>query len=310
MSRFTKLPLLQRDNTVACLTWNVVAYDGMARRATSLSKLGLVPSLSAGFGMGKSTVFHRFEERVKHMATYDPDTLMAPAVAAKLPDEFCRDEVARLAAGRFTVVQLTLFDSLGRLANQLVAAVRGLGLDGLTDVPNIRCETNAQFLCDVGELLLQLASAPWTQETNTLFVFVDEAMAKELDFMRSLRTHMATFYEHARSVLRGAEARGEATPDTAWRRMPRVQLVLASAKLADRPADHSSQVQHHNWLSLTPLNTASVCAIREALSAQGSLRVSGHRGRCRASQKVLTVVEVVFCWRCSAWIKASLPPPT
>ena len=99
-SRIRKLPLFQRDDTVAWLTWNVVAYNGMAQCSTSMSKDRLVPFLSAGFGMGKSTVFNRFEERVKYMARHDPTTLMAPAVAAKLPQEFRRDKVARLAAGR------------------------------------------------------------------------------------------------------------------------------------------------------------------------------------------------------------------
>ena len=264
MGGIAQVPILERDELVAKLAWNVSAYESIVKAIDDnvFSQTRVIPSLSAGMGMGKTFAMQLFGDTVR---TLSSDVLRQPTVHSRLHPDFVTAEVDRLQRGSFKVVYLSLTGSVPEdWFDALVAAAKTLGLDDAATgkLNAIKCpDTHAKCLWVV---LRVIATATWTPATETLFVFIDEAMNKGLATMRDLRTVLVGMYSCAnRSIQRDQ-----------WDALPRMQLVLASAGLADRPDGGCSFRTVHRWLSVPPLTVAAVTNIRANLQQQRWLPVS------------------------------------
>ena len=74
-----------------------------------------------------------------------------------------------------------------------------------------------------------------------------------------------------------------------WDALPRMQLVLASAGLADRPDGKLSSQSVHNWLSVPPLTVAAVTNKHTNTPATATLAAGKHvTGASFGSIRLLT----------------------
>lgn len=260
---------------------NPVAYETVAtaKASDAVYRKALITSLSAGTGAGKTFAVQHFASKVVALPTDALERAAGPTGPGALSAPFVAQEIQRLKDGDFAVASLNM-RGVGcgvRPWSAIVkAVVLDLGLDDDTTVqlnaikPDPATAAQERDVNHTLHLLSVVAKARWTRATKTLFVFIDEAMANGLEFMRALRKSLVGVYVTANESL---QSRTPAlSTEEKWDSLPRIQLVLVGAKLADRHDDASGS-SAHRWLSVPPLTIDAITAIRQHLLREGWLPV-------------------------------------
>ena len=268
LQRAVQVPIQERDELVATLASNPTAYSGVARSqwTDGLHKVPMLTTISAGMGMGKTFAMRHFQERVRQL----PDAVLRRPMDGWLPPAFVDAEVNRLRRGHFRVVHVALHDEdVDTWFEALTAAAKELGLDAAAmdqlDAIKRPSATDTHAHC-LRIVLKVIAVATWTPATKTLIVFLDEAMAKGVTVMSTLRSTLMGIYSVANTHVR--KLPGDCW-DADWDALPRMQFVLASAGLVDET--RGSVI--HNWLSVPPLTVTAITNMRTSLQHQRWLPV-------------------------------------